>query len=74
MTPNSRRTRFRIALAATLALASAAAIAVDPNVARETLNTTFPEDVETTLALSAAPPNLREGAALYLFGGSGSTA
>ena len=71
MTSTSRSTLFRIAVAATLALASAVASAADPEVAREALNTTFPEDVETTLVLSAAPPHLRDGAALYLFGRSG---
>jgi hypothetical protein len=71
MTSISRRTRLRIAFAAMLALASGVASAADPDVAREALNTTFPEDVETRLALSAAPPHLREAAALYLFGRSG---
>ena len=75
MSSNGHRIRFRIGitLAATLALVSAMASAADPDVARMVLNTTFPEEVETTLALSAAPPHLREGATLYLFGRSGYT-
>lgn len=64
-------TRFRAAVAASLTLLSALAYAAEPELAREGLNTSFPADVETTLALSAAPPHLREGAALYLFGPSG---
>ena len=44
------------------ALLSAAVSAVDPEVARAALNTTFPESVEMTLVLSAATPHRRTAA------------
>lgn len=71
MNTKSRRIRIRNAVAASLALMSTVASAADPDLARRALNTMFPDAVETKLALSAAPPELREGAALYLFGPDG---
>jgi hypothetical protein len=71
MTSNKRFMRFQAAVAASLGLMSTTVSATDPNVARGALNTTFADDVETTLALSAAPAHLRDGAAVYLYGAHG---
>lgn len=37
----------------------------------EALRTVFPRDTEITLALSGAPPHLRDGAAVYVYGTKG---
>jgi hypothetical protein len=37
----------------------------------DTMRTTFPREVEIELALSGAPPHLRSGAAVYVYGSTG---
>jgi hypothetical protein len=58
-----------ITLALTFALQNAQA--VDAVEAQKVLRATFSDVVETELALSALPPNLREGATVYVFGAAG---
>lgn len=52
-------------------LAFTSAQAADEAVAARTLNVTFPEAVESELALSAAPAHLRDGATVYVYGAKG---
>ncbi|HEX4271040.1 MAG TPA: hypothetical protein VHZ32_06620 [Rhizomicrobium sp.] len=58
-------------LVASLILSATGAQAIDVAEAQKVLRTSFPEAVETELALSAVPPGLRDGAAVYVFGASG---
>lgn len=58
---------------AAISCAISAAHAVDSADAARTLNTTFPEAVETELALSGGPEHLRAGAAVYVYGAKGFT-
>jgi hypothetical protein len=59
--------------AALLVLGVTGARAVDVAEAQKVLRTSFPQAVETDLALSALPPGLRDGAAVYVFGATGYT-
>jgi hypothetical protein len=60
----------RLVFAALVVALNAHAQAQQPDAAA-TLDAVFPAAVETALALSAAPPHLREGAAVYVYGARG---
>lgn len=64
--------RFLAGIAAALCM-SASAQAADSADAARVLNTTFPEAVETELALSGGPEHLRDGATVYVYGAKGFT-
>jgi hypothetical protein len=61
---------FRLVFAALVVALNADAQAAQPDAA-VTLSTVFPPAVETTLALSAAPAHLRDGATVYVYGSKG---
>jgi hypothetical protein len=64
------RTTTWILSAALVFVHDAHSQAVQPDAAA-TLNTVLPQAVEITLALSAAPAHLREGATVYVYGAKG---